>query len=244
MTARTPPPGLTRQERREFVRAYAEHVWAHPGSERPTARLLTVAIVLTIVTVMTVLVGVGLELVFPSMPPATAVPLRTPPATVYTAVSGWDCAGAGDRGFEITGRTAEWRTVATGGWAEDGCHGTFEAIPLSGNDSQETPGQAAVWWFVPGPGYARCELAIYVPKPVRAQDAAATRATYAIRAGRGGGPVGEFVVDQTAMAGKWVSAGTFPSGPEGLAIRIGNRGAPASGDVRLALAQARITCSY
>lgn len=245
MTTRSQPQAEpSRQERREFIRAFTEHVWAHPGVDRPSVRPQTVATVAAVVTLLALLVGVGWELISPSPIVAATVPLQTPAAHAYAAVSGWDCAAAPDHGFDIVGRTSEWYTVASGGWTQDGCHGTFEAIPLSGAADRETSGQAALWWFVPGPAYSRCDVAVYVPKAARPQDAAATLAAYVVLAGRNGGVLAEFAVNQTTSPGRWVPAGTFPSGQEGLAVRLGNRGVPATSASRLALAQVRVTCSY
>ncbi|WP_213453664.1 hypothetical protein [Rhizomonospora bruguierae] len=233
------PRRLSWRDRQEFVRAFDEHVWAQPGAERPLARPATVAVVGSIASVLALLVGVVLQLAFP---PSEATATTTPPAEAYTAVAGWDCESTADHGFDVTGRTPEWTTMATGAWNRDGCHGTFQTIPMSGDPDRGTARQAAMWWFLPGPEYTRCELAVYVPVPERPQDAAG-QATYVVRAGRSGGTLAEQVVDQAAAPGQWVAIGTFPTTRNGLALALGDQGVPTTPTSRLAVAQARVTCS-
>jgi hypothetical protein len=243
MTTPTPPAGESpRQERRDFVRAFAEHMWVRPGTDRITVRPQTVLTVAALAALVALLVGVGWEFLSPT-PTVALPPPPSPPATAYAVVSGWDCSANNDHGFDVNGRTAAWYTVARGGWGQDGCHGSFQAIPMSGDASKDDADQFAMWWFTPGPGYSRCDLSVYVPQSERPHDVGAKAAQYFVLAGRSGSPLAQFVLDQTTAAGRWVPAGKYPSGPDGLAIRVVNRGVPGTADARLAVAQAKISCS-
>src|SRR5262245_16256011 len=114
-----PPPGLEspRRDRRDFVRAFHEHLWRKPGSERPTLRPQTIMTFAVLAAAGALVTGVVLHLLFPrpTKPPAMSN------AGTYAAVSGWDCPAAGSHGFEIAGRSSDWYTVARGGWNADGC---------------------------------------------------------------------------------------------------------------------------
>jgi hypothetical protein len=228
--------------RREFVRAFVDQAWARPGTDRPLARVHVAVMVTTAVLVVAVLAGVVLQLI---RPVRLAEPAPPPPAVAatFTAVSGWDCATSADRGFDATGRTPAWYTVASGGWATDGCHGTFEAIPLSGEAHTYDQNQAAVWWFTPGQSMNRCELAIYNPDGEQPTDSAATEAQFTVLDGRSGQPFASFVVDQTRDRGAWKVLGTFPANQSGIAVRLINSGVPSSPRARLAVAQVRATCT-
>jgi hypothetical protein len=228
--------------RREFVRAFVDQAWARPGTDRPIARVHVAVMVTTGVLVAAVLTGVVLQLIRPVPLAKPAPPPPTVPAT-FTAVSGWDCTTGADRGFDATGRTSAWYTVARGGWATDGCHGTFEAIPLSGDAHKYDQNQAAVWWFAPGQALSRCELAIYNPDGEQPTDSAATDAQFAVLDGRNGQQFASFVIDQTRDRGTWKVVGTFPTSQGGLAVRLVNSGVPSSPRARLAVAQVRATCT-
>jgi hypothetical protein len=228
--------------RREFLRAFIDQAWARPGTDRPLARVHVALMVTTGVLVGAVLVGVVLQLIRPVPLATPAAPAPTGSAT-FTAVSGWDCATGADRGFEATGRNSAWYTVARGGWPADGCHGTFEAIPLSGDAKRYDQNQAAVWWFAPDQTINRCELAIYIPEGDQPSDAAAVDAQFAVLDGRSGQPFASFVVDQTRDRGAWKVVGSFPTGQGGIAVRLTNQGVPSSSHARLAVTQVRVTCT-
>jgi hypothetical protein len=238
-------PGMRVAERTDFVRAFVDQAWARPGTERPASRV-HVALLVTMGSMAVALVtGVLLQLIWPvHLAPAAAHPSASPSAPAsYLAVTGWDCGSGPDRGFDLTGRTPAWYTVASGGWAGGGCHGTFEAIPLSGDPTRADQGQSAAWWFAPDSAIKRCELAVYLPVPPAAGDAGATTAQYTVLSGRSGGTVATFTVDQTVRPGSWYVLGRFPVGTGGIAVRLVNAGVPAAPADRLAVTQARASCT-
>jgi hypothetical protein len=192
-----------------------------------------------------VALGLVLQLIWPvSLPkPVVTAPPPDPNAAPFVAVAGWDCGVSGDRGFDVRGRTGEWYTVPEGGWTGDGCHGTFQAIPMSGDATKDDTNLSAVWWFSPSDARARCEVEVFRPRPQRPQDSAATGAQYFVLAGRSGARLAEFVVDQTANPGSWVGVGTFPVSQSGFAVELVNRGVPSTEGARLALTQVKVVCT-
>lgn len=240
----TPDTGtvLTRTQRREFVNAFVDQTWARPDADRPVARVQVVVMVATMAAVAAVVVGVVQHLIHPGKP-AAAAPAPVPTVAPYSAVSGWDCGTGADHGFDANGRTPQWLTVSRGGWSQDGCHGTFEAIPMSGDADKDDQNQFVVWWFVPSAGMNRCEVKVYLPAPDNPLDSAATAAHFAVLAGRTGTEFAEFTIDQTKGRGAWKSAGTFPVNQGGLAVKLVDRGAPSDPRARLSVTQVRVACT-
>jgi hypothetical protein len=160
-------------------------------------------------------------------------PVKTyQPGAVDVVAPGVDVASVGISG-----------TVAVGGWSEDGCHGTFVAIPMSGDKAKDDPDQFAVWWFTPTAGLTQCDVQVFHPNSGRPQDSSATAAQFYVLAGRSGSRLAGFVVDQSAMRGSWVDVGEFPVGASGIAVQMVNRGVPANPDARLGAAQVRVRCT-
>jgi hypothetical protein len=235
----------TRVVRGRCVRALVDRGWMNPDAPRPVARLHVVLVVAVLVAATAVGVGAVLQLINPiALAPALAA---TPPgpATMeaFTSVSGWDCAQDAESGFDVSGRTSQWYTVARGAWNRDGCHGTFQAIPMSGDRAKDDPSFSAVWWFQPPPVMTRCTIAVFVAQPQRREDSAATAAQYVVLDGRAGEQLAGFVLDQTARQGSWVEVGTFPLGRNGIAVKLVNLGVPAMAGGRLALTQVRVRCT-
>jgi hypothetical protein len=231
--------------RREYRRALVEQSWARPDTPRPVARPHVILMVAVFAAAGAVATGVVLQLFHPVARPKPARVEPPPPKSMapFTAVTGWDCAAGGDRGFDVSGRTSDWYTVTNGGWGGDGCHGTFEAIPMTGDKAKDDSNQFAVWWFTPTAGMTQCDIQVFRPHPDRSQDSAATAAQFYVLAGRNGARLAGFVVDQLAEPGSWADAGRYPVGKNGLAVQLVNRGVPASAGARLAVAQVRVRCT-
>jgi hypothetical protein len=231
--------------RREYRRALVEQSWARPDTPRPVARPHVILMVAVFAAAGAVAAGVVLQLIHPVGRPKPAQAVPPPPKSIapFTAVTGWDCGAGSDRGFVVSGRTADWYTVAQGGWGADGCHGTFEAIPMTGDKAKDDQNQYAVWWFTPTAGMTRCDVEVFRPRPDRRQDSAASAAQFYVLAGRGGTRLAGFVVDQSAQPGSWADAGQFPVGENGLAVQLVDRGVPAGPGDRLAVAQVRVRCT-
>ena len=238
MTRPSPIIESPRHDRRDFIRAFHEHLWRAPGTDRPTVRPQTVVTVAVLSALASLVTGIVLHLVHRGSDNATAAtaPAVTGPAT-YTAVSGWDCGATGDHGFEVGGRTADWRTVANGGWRDDGCLGSFESVPTLAKGQDASTPQYALWWFLPGKAFDRCDISVYIPT-AGAPEVTASSARYVVLSTGSVTAIGEVTIDQAKARGTWVSAGSYPSGPAGLALRLDN----AVGTGNLAFAQVKLQC--
>ncbi len=227
--------------RGEFVQAFVEHVGPRPASERMTVRLPALLIVVALTAAGAVVFGVFWQLIRPARAAAGPNPSAAP-RSAYGAVTGWDCAAAGDHGFDTQGRTGGWRTLPSGGWREDGCRGTYVSMPMSGKATADDPGQYARWWFTPSSGI--CAVEVFVPDvPGDSPDAAASAAHYTVSGGQGGAPYAEFVVDQTSNRGQWVTAGAFPVRDKSFVVTVTNRGVPRKPGDHIAVSQTRTECS-
>jgi hypothetical protein len=235
----------TRTKRGEFVRALVEQSWARPDRPRPAARPHIVLMVAVFAAAGALATGVVLQMIHPIRMSKVSAPAPPQPgsAPAFTAVTGWDCGGGADRGFEVRGRTSDWYTVARGGWARDGCHGTFEAIPMTGDKARDDQDQVAVWWFSPGAAMTRCAVMVFRPDPDRRQDSAATAAQFYVLAGRNGSRLATFVVNQATEPGSWVGVGAFPVSENGIAVQLVNRGVPATAGAWLAITQVKVSCT-
>jgi hypothetical protein len=232
--------------RGQFVRAFVEHAAARPASERMTVRLPTLITVTALVAAGAVVVGVFWNLVKPMSPaqkaaakgkaPASAAPR---PVVGFTAVTGWDCEAGADRGFEAQGRTGQWRTVGTGGWTRDGCHGTFATLPLP--TAAQAGSQRSTWSFRTTAGVTSCQVSAYLPAVTGAR--LADHVKYTITTGTSGTPYANFTLDQSQAAGSWLSAGTFPVHQNQIAVRLDAKETTGAAQARIVLAQMRVTCA-
>jgi hypothetical protein len=234
--------GAPGEQRKEFRKAFTEYGWARPGVERPAARPHVALIFATVATLLAVLAGVAMQLIKPvKLDKPTAAPVATV-APTWSGVAGWDCAAAADHGFDAEGRLGTWQTLGQGGWPRDGCHGDFEAIPLTSSKRLNAP--AVQWWWQPPGAMTQCKVSVYAPEPGAKTYAALTSpVTYSVLDARGGTEFARFTVNQAKSAGSWVTGGTYPIGGGGIAVRVDTTGSPASPRQMLALAQAQVVCT-
>jgi hypothetical protein len=244
----TTPPATqpARHARHELINALVEHGWARPGTQRPAAKPHIVVMVAVFAAAAAVGAGLVLQLIHPiRMPKPPAPPPKPPaPAPPFTAVTGWNCAAtSADYGFTAQNRTSAWYTVSSGGWTQDGCDGSFEAVPMTRSQPGQGPSQVAEWWFTPSAAMTRCTVLTYQPGSLRRPYAAATAAQFYVLSGQNGSPLAGFVVDQRADPGSWAAAGTYPVSPSGIAIELvdgGQRQTPAD---LLAITQVKVSCT-
>lgn len=234
--------------RSEFVRAFVEHVGPRPASELMKVRLPALLTISALTAVVALVVGVFWHLIADEEtgghagPSQMSGPSQTPSKVKYAAVAGWGCKGKADRGFEAHGRTAEWSTVASGGWRDDGCQGTYETLPMSGKQNTDDRGQYAEFRYAFCRCVKQCDVDVFVPEAT-GEDALAGAAHYEVLGGAGSEPYAEFVVDQSVRRGEWISGGAFPAKDGKLVIRITNRGVPEEPGARLAVTQVKVACS-
>jgi hypothetical protein len=235
-----------RDRRRDLVQALTDQTWVRPEMDRPVARPHVTVLITVATVVLAVLAGVVLQVVWPvklarADGPAAPVPTRVT-AHHYAAIAGWDCTSGTSHGFRASGRNADWYTVGSGGWLGDGCDGTYEAVPMSGDPAKDDPGQSAVWWFSPGAAIHQCALEVYLPGP-GSTGVGAAAARYSVLADQSGPALAEVTVDQGPGHGGWHRVGVFPVNQGTIAVQLGNRGKPATTTARLAVTQVRATCT-
>ncbi|MGW0502454.1 hypothetical protein [Micromonospora sp. NPDC003241] len=214
--------------RSDFVAAFVEHAGSKPASDRLSVRLPTLITVTAVCVLLSLVVGIFWQLISPRSKAGAADP-------GYVATAGWGCDTTSDRGFDVQGRTDQWRTVADGGWSEGGCRGTFQTLPIS-NDAD----QSVQWWFVPSTG-GQCRVEVYVPRDPSGAGSWVTSVRYEVLAGRGGAAYAEFEMNQAQNTGRWVDVGAFPLRTSELAVRVTARAA-GEADARLAVSAVRATC--
>ena len=232
----TPP-----EQRKDFRRAFNEYGWARPGTERPVARPHITLVVATISTVVALLAGVTMQLIKPVKLAKPAPPRPKAAAPAWSAISGWDCAASTDRGFDADSRLDTWMTIGRGGWSDNGCHGTYEAIPFTSDKHMRGP--MVQWWFNPGDAMRKCVLSVYVPTPDRATFAPVSTVRYSVLGARSGTEFARFTVDQTKRPGSWVVVGSYPVNRSGIAVRLNTAGKPAAAKSMMAVTQVKAACT-
>lgn len=236
-TGAAPPAHEQVAHRAEFVRAFIEHAGPRPDSERLTVRWPTLMTIAGLSLVLALVVGVFTGLIHSQNQAAGGSAAKV----VYTAVDGWGCVATGDHGFEATGRTADWKTLSSGGWSSDGCHGTFGTMPVSGKADVDDPKQYGTWHFTPGAN-VRCDVSAFVPKaePPESAPALTSTATYTILGGDDA-VEGTFAVDQRSNPGTWVGGGSVATKDRLMSVRLTNRGSPPTD--RVGITQLKVSCS-
>lgn len=197
----------------------------------------------------------------PATVPLTGLGTTPSTPTSYTAVAGPNCGGTTsaftESGFSLEGSdpATEWQVSGSGGFKGDGCAGGYLSMPVSGNASAMDSGRYALWSFTLGAGQfakASCKLEVYVPSDTSPGLVGGDPAYYyyydsVYASSNSAKALGDFGVNQTSERGRWVQAGTFTVTTGVVSVRMVDAGADqgtgASGVVRDAAAQVRLTCS-
>ncbi|MFW6642322.1 hypothetical protein ACOALZ_20050 [Nocardiopsis algeriensis] len=148
----------------------------------------------------------------------------------YLAVAGPGCAGSPGSSYRNEGRwdsaegTASWAT-RPGGYTQEGCVGTYEAVPVSG-DPEHGNGQYAAWTFSPGYAGAVCDLYVHVPDDESPLWIAPGEARYQIFPGllAEGSAVAVFGFDQSLVRGGWVQVTGFTAPSAEFTVQLTNAG--------------------
>ncbi|MFB6892571.1 hypothetical protein ACFCX4_25030 [Kitasatospora sp. NPDC056327] len=185
--------------------------------------------------------------------PAGAAALKS---AVYTAVAGYGCANSGTQSFSEAGRNVDgrvgWVSVGSGGWAQDGCNGQFDTMPMSGAADKDDKSNYALWTFSPGAAGLRtatCQVETYVPDDKDITHVGGNPAHYEsyTSAGPSSPMLNSFDVSQPGHLGEWKPVGTFRTTTGVLTIKLDSRGVDWHGSTKtnahLAVAQMRATCS-
>jgi hypothetical protein len=160
------------------------------------------------------------------------------PGSSYTNAGRWDSAEG----------TESWAT-RPGGYAQEGCDGGYEAIPVSG-DPERGNGQYAAWTFTPGEAGVVCELYVHVPDDESPLWVGPGEAKYQLFSGPAaeGSAVAVFGIDQAQIRGGWVQVTGFTSPTEEFTVQLTNAGADALADQEhtsshVAASAVRASCS-
>ncbi|PDP85293.1 hypothetical protein CQJ94_23190 [Glycomyces fuscus] len=172
----------------------------------------------------------------------------------FLAVAGPGCQTSSGASYANAGRwdsaegTASWST-RPGGYAQEGCDGGYEALPVSG-DPERGNGQYAAWTFTPGEAGVVCELYVHVPDDESPLWIAPGEARYQIFSGpeAEGSAVAVFGFDQAQIRGGWVQVTGFTSPTEEFTVQLTNAGADALADqehtsAHVAASAVRASCS-
>ncbi|MET8413957.1 hypothetical protein ABZV34_39110, partial [Streptomyces sp. NPDC005195] len=147
-----------------------------------------------------------------------------PPA--YSAVTGPGCTAWGyqEHGVYTKGDDG-WRR-GTHAWSQNGCNGSYSALPLSGGSSPNS-GLFAEWLFAPNlTSSASCTLLVYIPPVSDRTMVGGNPAYYTVYRAytpSANNVIGSFQINQAAHLGRWVTAGSYP-GRAKLAVGLDNRG--------------------
>ncbi|MFV2198537.1 hypothetical protein [Nocardiopsis sp. LOL_012] len=173
----------------------------------------------------------------------------------FSAITGPGCLPAEGAAYGRSGRwdsaegTASWAT-RPGGYALEGCDGSYEAIPVSGSTDQHDQWQYAYWSFSPGRPDATCEIYVHVPEDESPLWLAESEAFYEIYSGPlpEGDPIAYFGLTQSELRGMWVQVTGFTSPTEEFTVQLTNTGADAFADQEhtrshVAASVVRTTCS-
>ncbi|NKZ00959.1 hypothetical protein [Nocardiopsis alborubida] len=172
----------------------------------------------------------------------------------FLAVAGPGCQASPGASYANEGRwdsaegTASWAT-RPGGYAQEGCDGGYEALPVSG-DPERGNGQYATWTFTPGEAGVACELYVHVPDDESPLWISPGEAKYQLFSGPAaeGSPVAVFGIDQAGIRGGWVQVTGFTSPTEEFTVQLTNAGTDALADQEhasshVAASAVRASCS-
>ncbi|MFD6952314.1 hypothetical protein A6A08_24705 [Nocardiopsis sp. TSRI0078] len=175
-------------------------------------------------------------------------------AEPFLAVAGPGCQASPGASYTNAGRwdsaegTSSWAT-RPGGYAQEGCDGGYEALPVSG-DPERGNGQYAAWTFTPGEAGVVCELYVHVPDDESPLWVSPGEARYQIFSGPAaeGSAVAVFGFDQAQIRGGWVQVTGFTSPTEEFTVQLTNAGADALADqehtsAHVAASAVRASCS-
>ena len=172
-----------------------------------------------------------------------ATPPSVPPATV-TLVAGPDCPKPAGGGYSAvgSGSGSGWSNYGSGGWSGDGCKGSMQSMPMTGDSSNGD--NRAVWSFGSGTaGFASCAVSVYVPWDGKATDTGGTAAEYQVSEGSADTVVTSFTVNQNTTHGQWVPLGTVAVGGNTVKLRLFDHGVDNPAGWRYGISAARLQCT-
>jgi transcriptional regulator with XRE-family HTH domain len=132
------------------------------------------------------------------------------PASDVTQVTGVGCPQGTSDGVTLDNAASGpgWTQSASGGWTENGCDG--DSVSTT-DHSGEAP-SVLTWFFAPG-STRTCTLAVFIPT----QNAIGV-AGYTVESGTT--DLATITVDQSSVAGQWVTLGDYPVSGSPVDIRL------------------------
>ncbi|MEU5852134.1 hypothetical protein [Saccharopolyspora shandongensis] len=178
----------------------------------------------------------------------------TAPVGTGTIIAGAGCPNTASTQYQAVGfysnGTEGWYT-RSGGSTDGGCRGTFDAMPMSG-DNKPDSGAYGKWTFDVSDKMlvGNCSLSVYIPNDSDPRDVGATAAHYSLFNSfdqGGANSVGVANINQVANRGRWTALGNVKIDQGKLSVKLQNRGVDdAEGDgvgAHIAVSQIRVTCT-
>ncbi|MBV2363576.1 hypothetical protein [Streptomonospora nanhaiensis] len=175
-------------------------------------------------------------------------PSASEPATSFTAIAGPGCPAGSAAAYGAEGAGTDGWATRSGGYADEGCDGSYDAIPVSGT-TEHGDGRFAYWTFRPGRADADCDLFVFVPDDESPQWVAEQEAMYQIFPGAqpSGTAAAVFGVEQASARGGWVRVTGFTSPAEQFTVQLTNIGENSLADqgatTHVAASAVRATCT-
>ncbi|MFF4667265.1 right-handed parallel beta-helix repeat-containing protein [Streptomyces sp. NPDC001282] len=125
-------------------------------------------------------------------------------------------AGAGSNG---------WYARSSGGWTGDGCNGSYDSVPMSGDTSTDMQNRVK-WWWNPGTKARTCQISVYIPNSGNVLYVGGHPTTYhvLVNANDRTTKYDSFTINQVNHRGQWVNVGTFAMKGPTIGVKLLDRG--------------------
>ncbi|MFE6099830.1 hypothetical protein ACFVQ4_07715 [Streptomyces laurentii] len=169
---------------------------------------------------------------------------------VYTGVTGRGCGTPSGGGYQRDNYFSDgsngWYARTSGGWTGDGCNGSFDAVPMSGDVDTDMKSRVK-WWWKPGSKARTCQISVYIPSSTNTLYVGGHPTKYhvLVNANDRTTMYDSFTINQVGHRGQWVNAGTFAMKGTTIGVKLLDRGDDWSKGwekAHHAAAQMRATC--
>ncbi|MFF9401946.1 hypothetical protein [Streptomyces sp. NPDC014744] len=150
-------------------------------------------------------------------------------AVVYTGITGRGCptpsGGGHQRDNFYTDGSNGWYARSSGGWTGDGCNGSYDSVPMSGDTSTDMQNRVK-WWWNPGTKARTCQISVYIPNSGDVRYVGGHPTTYhvLVNANDRTTKYDSFTINQVNHRGQWVNAGTFAMKGPTIGVKLLDRG--------------------
>ncbi|MFF9347591.1 hypothetical protein [Streptomyces sp. NPDC014734] len=169
---------------------------------------------------------------------------------VYTGITGRGCATPSGGGYQrdnfYTDGSNGWYARSSGGWTGDGCNGSYDSVPMSGDTNTDMQSRVK-WWWNPGTKARTCQISVYIPNIGSTLYVGGHPTTYhvLVNANDRTTKYDSFTINQVNHRGQWVNAGTFAMKGSTIGVKLLDRGDDWSKGwekAHHAAAQMKVTC--